>query len=150
MSRNELTEVVANMTEAEGRHRFAADEVPVDESIASTAEVGNVHDEDPGTFARLRSRWANLLTPTNGVWFGLAVVAAGFSTIFYSWGKVAASFNVALQMPYLISAGITGLALVVIGIAAIDVAVVFQDRPERKQQVAQIERALKELRETRS
>lgn len=93
-----------------------------------------------------RPRWVSLLlTPTNGVWAGLVLVAAGISLIFYTWGRVAGLLNVAFQTPYLVSAGITGLALVVAGLAAVDMAVLLQDRPERRQQVAQIERALDEL-----
>lgn len=95
---------------------------------------------------KARPRWvALLMTPTNGVWAGLVLVAVGISLIFLAWARTAGLLNVAFQTPYLVSAGITGLGLVVAGLAAVDVAVLLQDRPERKQQVAQIERALDEL-----
>lgn len=119
------------------------DDRPVTEADVSTVEPGRESDVP----IKPRPRWVTLLmTPTNGVWAGLILVAAGVSAIFYAWARVAGQLNVAFQTPYLVSAGVTGVALVVAGLAAVDVAVLLQDRPERKQQVAQIERALDELR----
>lgn len=85
------------------------------------------------------------LGASTGVWIGLALVASGFVAIFYSWGKVAGLVNVAQQMPYLVSGGITGLALVIVGATVVDVAVRRQDSHERTHQLAQINRTLAEL-----
>jgi len=157
------------MTEQTGRHRTALEETEQPEHLDDTrrfestnpaeedatqatspAELDRVHHERDN-IGRPPPRWkALLLTPSNGVWAGLAVVAAGFSAIFYSWGAVAGTVAVDEQMSPLISAGFTGLALIVLGLAAVDIAVRRQDRPERMQQVAQIERSVAELRDLRA
>ncbi|WP_034270632.1 phage holin family protein [Haloechinothrix halophila] len=159
------------MTEETGRHRTTFEETehpeyvddtrqfesadpaeePADqaEEVASPAELDREHRERDD-IGRPPPRWkALLLTPANGVWAGLAVVAAGFSAIFYSWGAVAGTLAVDEQMSPLISAGFIGLALIVLGLAAVDIAVRRQDRPERLQQVAQVERSVAELRDLR-
>ncbi len=158
------------MTEQTGRHRTAVEETEQPEhcddtrrfesaneeeehaaaEAASPAELDRVHRERDN-IGRPPPRWkALLLTPSNGVWAGLVVVAAGFSAIFYSWGGVAGTLAVDEQMSPLISAGFIGLALIVLGVAAVDIAVRRQDRPERMQQVAQVERSVAELRDLRA
>ncbi|MBV8693104.1 MAG: hypothetical protein JOY57_15715, partial [Actinobacteria bacterium] len=47
---------------------------------------------------------------------GVAVAIAGFVLIMIAWGQVAGETQVYLQMPYVISAGLTGLALVMVGL----------------------------------
>lgn len=156
------------MTET-GRHRTAVEEIEQPEHLddtrafesatgeeehaaepASPAELDRVHRKRDD-IGRPPPRWkALLITPSNGVWAGLVVVAAGFSAIFYSWGGVAGTLAVDEQMSPLISAGFIGLALIVLGVAAVDIAVRRQDRPERKQQVAQVQRAVAELRDVRA
>lgn len=161
------------MTEPTERHRTASEEAEhpeyvddtrrfetvsqaeeyadqADEAAASPADLDRAHRERDD-IGRPPPRWkALLLTPANGVWAGLAVVAAGFSAIFYSWGAVAGSLAVDEQMSSLISAGFIGLALIVLGLAAVDIAVRRQDRPERMQQVAQVERSVAELHDLRA
>lgn len=85
-------------------------------------------------------------TPTTAVWGGLAVVALGFGTILFSWIKVAATLDVGRQMPYVVSGAITGVGLIVVGIALVDMAVRRQDRIERRQQLALMTTLLSELR----
>lgn len=79
-----------------------------------------------------------LLIPANGVWGGLTLAAAGFAAIFYTWGKVAGLVNVAQQMPYLISGGLAGLALIIVGVVVVDVSVRREDSHERRLQFAQV------------
>ena len=81
-----------------------------------------------------------------GVWGGLVIAALGFGTIFYSWIKVAATLDVGRQMPYVVSGAMTGLGMIVIGIAVVDMAVRRQDRMERRQQLATMKHVLEELR----
>lgn len=85
-------------------------------------------------------------TPSAAVWGGLAVVALGFGTILFSWIKVAATLDVGRQMPYVVSGAITGVGLIVVGIALVDMAVRRQDRIERRQQLALMTTLLTELR----
>lgn len=87
------------------------------------------------------------LGSSTGIWLGLAITAAGFVGIFIAWVKTAGLVNVALQLPYVVSGGITGLALVIVGMAVVDIAVRRQDSHERRQQLAQISEVLAELRE---
>lgn len=93
----------------------------------------------------LRRRAGGLLNTSTATWIGLALAAAGFAAIFYSWTKVAGLVNVAQQMPYLVSGGITGLAFVIVGATVVDVAARRQDSHERRQQLTQITRALAAL-----
>lgn len=93
----------------------------------------------------LRARLAIVANTTAAVWAGVGLLAAGFAAIFYSWARVAGKLDVAEQLPYLVSGGIIGLALIIVGIGVADVAIRTQDRHERRHQVAQLDRALDEL-----
>jgi hypothetical protein len=84
---------------------------------------------------------------STGVWAGLGVAALGFGLIFFSWIKVAATLDVGRQIPYVVSGAMSGLALIVIGIAVVDMAVRRQDRLERRQQLALMRTILEELRD---
>lgn len=78
-------------------------------------------------------------------YLGVAVAALGFVVIAFAWGAVAGQTNVALQMPYLVSGGITGLALVMVGLTVISVAARRRDAALREQQTALLADALHEL-----
>jgi hypothetical protein len=99
-----------------------------------------------GPLARL-SAPALRLNASTGVWAGLGVAALGFGLIFFSWIKVAATLDVGRQLPYVVSGAMTGLGLIVVGIALIDMAVRRQDRIERRQQLALMRSILEELRD---
>jgi hypothetical protein len=78
---------------------------------------------------------------------GIAVTAIGFAVIAYAWGKVAGiADNVALQMPYLVSGGLAGLGLVMVGVTIINVAAKRRDTQLRQQQTELLADALRELR----
>lgn len=81
-------------------------------------------------------------------WIGLGVAALGFAVIAFSWGKVAALLDVSLQLPYVVSGGLTGLALVMVGMTAVNVAARRQDAAERAREVESLQSVLRELRET--
>lgn len=93
----------------------------------------------------LRARLAVVANSTAAVWAGVVLLAAGFTLIFYSWARVAGKLNVAEQLPYVVSGGISGLGLIIVGITVADVATRRQDRFERRHQIAQLDRALDEL-----
>lgn len=78
-------------------------------------------------------------------YIGIAIAAAGFVLILIAWGKVAGLTNVALQMPYLVSGGLTGLALVMVGVTTVNVAAKRRDAVLREQQTALLADALREL-----
>ena len=80
-------------------------------------------------------------------YIGIAVAALGFVVIAYAWGKVAGiTESVALQLPYLLSGGLIGLALVMTGLTVVSVAARRRDAVLREQQSQLLADALKELR----
>ncbi|HVE63230.1 MAG TPA: hypothetical protein VNB94_05465 [Mycobacteriales bacterium] len=81
-------------------------------------------------------------TPT---YLGVAVTVIGFVLIAIAWRQVAAETNVALQLPYLVSGGLTGLALVMVGVTVVNVAAKRRDAVLREQQTALLAAALREL-----
>ena len=115
------------------------------------AEPGLVYDEDatvetpipegvsrPERVSRSGFRaWTRWLEPASLVptYVGVVVVAVGFVLIGIAWSQIAALTVVSLQMPYLVSAGFTGLALVMVGLIIINVAAKRQDGAERARQM---------------
>jgi len=81
-------------------------------------------------------------------WIGLGIAALGFAVIAFSWGKVASLLDVSLQLPYVVSGGLTGLALVMVGMTAVNVAARRQDAADRAREVESLQSVLRELRET--
>ena len=77
---------------------------------------------------------------------GIAVAAAGFAVIMYSWGEVAALTNVALQMPYLLSGGLVGLGLILAGLTLVNINAKRQDAAARERQLGQVREVLTEVK----
>lgn len=96
--------------------------------------------------ARRRWRW-KWLRPEKGalIWLGIACAAAGFTLIFVAWGMIAGETQVYFQIPYLVSAGFTGLALVMVGLTAVNVAAARHDSSERMRQTDQLVAILTEV-----
>ena len=90
---------------------------------------------------RSRIRGAGL-----GVWVGLVVAAAGFGLIALTWGKTASLVDVAAQVPYLVSGGLTGVGLILVGILLVSLAVKRRDARERERQQQELREALERLR----
>jgi hypothetical protein len=84
------------------------------------------------------------LVPT---YVGIVVIAVGFALIGVAWAQIAAQTDVALQMPYLVSAGFTGLGLVMLGIIVVSIAAKRQDGAERARQMQTLTEAMEALRE---
>ena len=95
----------------------------------------------------VRSSRISALRPLSPVptYIGIAITLVGFVLIAVAWGAVAGETNVALQMPYLVSGAITGLALVMVGLTVISVAARRRDAVLREQQTALLADALREL-----
>lgn len=83
-----------------------------------------------GTLARFAAPTS--LGPT---YLGVLLVAGGFALIALAWADTARLTNVGLQLPYLVSAGFTGLALVMVGVVMVNVAAKRQDGAERNRQM---------------
>jgi hypothetical protein len=80
------------------------------------------------------------------VWLGLGIVAIGFVLIAVAWAQVAGETLVYLQLPYLVSGGITGLALVMLGVTLVNVSAKRRDAIERQRQIDQLVSILEEVK----
>ena len=106
------------------------------------------YEADRGSlFAGSASRITALrpLSPTLTI-IGLAVIAVGLVLIGIAWRQVALETQVSLQLPYLVSGGLFGLALVIVGSTVVVVASKRRDSALREQQTALLADALAELR----
>ncbi len=65
-----------------------------------------------------------------------------------AWGRVAGLTNVALQLPYVVSAGFGGLGMVAVGLTVVNVAAKQADARERTRQIGELRDLLAELRST--
>ena len=73
------------------------------------------------------------------------VALAGFGLIGYSWAKVAGLVDVWRQMPYLVSAGLPGLGLILTGLVLINVSARRQDSAARARQMETLTEAMRDL-----
>lgn len=78
-------------------------------------------------------------------YLGIAVAAIGFVLVLFAWGQSAGETNVALQIPYLISGGMVGLGLIMVGVTVVNVAAKRRDAMLREQQTELLAGALREL-----
>ena len=93
-----------------------------------------------------RGRLARFVRVGAGVWVGLLFVAGGFGLIVYTWSKVAALLDVALQLPYIVSGGLTGIGLVLFGLLVTNLSVRRREALERSRQLDEVREALVRLR----
>jgi hypothetical protein len=105
-------------------------------------------DGEPSAEARASDRLP-FLRSTSPFWIyaGLVLIGVGFTAIGITWGKVAAELQVALQLPYLVSGGLTGLSLIIIGATVINIAVKRRDAAKRTRQLEQLAEILRNLRD---
>ena len=97
-----------------------------------------------------RSRFRALLDPSSTIptYAGVVIALIGFALIGYGWAKVAGETEVWKQMPYLLSAGLPGLGLVMTGLVFINVSARRQDAASRARQTAMLAEALHDLQRT--
>ena len=81
-----------------------------------------------------------------GVWLGLFLALVGFGLIVFAWGKTAGVLDVALQVPYLISAGLTGLGLIMVGLLIVGLSVRQREATERERQLEELIAAMIQIR----
>lgn len=84
------------------------------------------------------------------LYIGIAIAIAGFVLLLIAWGQVAGETQVSLQLPYLVSAGLTGLALVMVGLTVVTIASEQRDAAARERQMDQLVSILDELNSTLS
>ncbi|MDT7572852.1 MAG: hypothetical protein QOE05_3026 [Actinomycetota bacterium] len=95
--------------------------------------------------ARRRPSWLSAGSPVPTL-IGLVVVVGGFGLLGIAWGRIARETNVALQLPYLVSAGLTGLGLIMAGLVVVNISAKRQDAAERARQMDQLTLVLRELK----
>jgi hypothetical protein len=102
---------------------------------------------EPYDVSTRRSRLRALLDPASTIptYVGLAVALAGFVLMAIGWAKVAGLVDVWRQMPYLLSAGLPGLGLVMTGLVIVNVSARRQDAAARARQTAMLAEALRDL-----
>lgn len=112
-----------------------------------TPTAGAPVDELDGGSRRRKLSW---LAPSSYLptYVGLLVAAVGFGLLVLTWAKVAGEDNVAFQMPYVVSGGLTGLGLIMGGLILVNIAAKRQDAAERTRQLDQLREALDDLRVT--
>jgi len=94
-----------------------------------------------------RSRWHALTDPASVVptYIGVLVAIIGFALIGLAWAKVAGLIDVWRQMPYVMSAGLPGVGLVMTGLVIVNVSARRQDGASRARQMATLTEALRDL-----
>lgn len=78
-------------------------------------------------------------------YLGIALAAIGFVLVLFAWGQSAGETNVALQIPYLISGGMVGPGLIMVGVTVVNVAAKRRDALLREQQTELLASALRKL-----
>ena len=89
--------------------------------------------------------WVDLTNPA-AVWIGMVVAGLGFVLLGVAWAQVAGETQVYLQLPYLVSAGMTGLGLIMVGLTLINVSTKRRDALERERQMDQLVNILEEVK----
>ena len=109
--------------------------------------IGTDAPRPPVLMSRLNRPLAALRNVQDlGTWIGVLVAAVGLVLIAVAWGKVAGLTVVGLQMPYLVSAGFTGLGLIVVGLAITNISAKRADAAERSRQLRELREVLADLR----
>lgn len=85
------------------------------------------------------------LPPRALLYAGIGLVVLGLVAFAFTWGRVAGLTSVPLQLPYMVSGGLTGLAFVLIGITLVNVQVKLNEEAKRTRQLSQIAELLAEL-----
>lgn len=119
--------------------------------LGQTADV--VDSEREARTGSIRRRVARpvsslLAVPHIGTYAGVVLAALGVVLLTIAWVRTAALTVVSLQIPYLISAGFTGLALVTIGLTVINLSAKHADAQARSQQLSELRDLLAEVRAT--
>lgn len=133
-----------------GRRARSAGKTDPKETLVTTLDAPPVLSESGPEPAPARSALTDripALRPLSPVptYLGIAVAVVGFVLVMIAWGQAAGETNVALQIPYLISGGMVGLGLIMVGVTIVNVAAKRRDAQLREQQTALLASALREL-----
>jgi hypothetical protein len=112
-------------------------------------QAGPMDDEDsrPSRLSGIARQFAAFRAlPNLATWFGVGLITVGLVLLFVAWGRTAGLTNVGLQIPYLVSAGFTGVALVLIGLTVVNIDAKRTDAAARTAQLVELRGLLAELR----
>ena len=119
-------------------------------TTADLLQTGSVDRAPSRLSSRLRRASRPLVAlravPYLSTYAGMALTLIGGILLLVAWGRTAALTNVALQIPFLISAGCTGLALVAVGLTVVNLAAKAEDARRRREQLTELQQILGELR----
>jgi hypothetical protein len=130
----------------------------VDEAVSEPGPSSLLDVELLDTGDRPPSRFSNAVqkvtqpfvllraVPHITTYVGMLITLAGGVLLVVAWSKTAALTNVGLQMPFVISAGCTGLGLVAVGLTIVNVAAKTEDADKRRAQLGELRDLLGELR----
>lgn len=93
-----------------------------------------------GPLAAVRSQ------PNAAVYAGVLLSTIGAILLAVAWGKVAGTESVSLQLPYVMSAGFSGLGLIVVGLTIINLSAKARDAAERSRQLGELKDLLGQMR----
>lgn len=104
-------------------------------------------EHDPTRLDRLTARARALAaTPGLATWIGVALIAVGAIVVAVGWAKSASLLEVGRQVPYLISAGFTGLGLLVVGVTIVNLSAKVQESARRQAQADELAAVLTSIR----
>ena len=109
--------------------------------VISGGPHGDLH-QAPGLADRVPALRPLSPVPT---YVGIAITVLGFVLLMIAWGQTAGETNVALQVPYLISAGLSGIGFVLVGLTVVNISAKRRDALLREQQMGLLADALREL-----
>jgi hypothetical protein len=111
--------------------------------------VGKLSPESVGAvdFSARPTRLRGLSDPSSlfPTYAGIAISLVGFALLGFAWSEIAGLSDVWRQMPYLVSAALPGLGLVMTGLVVVNVSSRRQDGAERARQMDTIAEALHDL-----
>ena len=112
-------------------------------------QQGDLHT-GPSRGSRVTARFAKPIAQLRGVphigtYAGIGLVALGAVLLVIAWGRVAGKAEVALQVPYVVSAGFIGLGLIAAGLTVVNINAKLADARERSRQISELRDLLSEL-----
>lgn len=123
------------------------------ESLDGLTQLDVLEEDEPRGWSSLAPRLGRPVAalrsvPGVGTWAGVVIAASGLALLAVAWGRTAGVTNVALQVPYVVSAGFTGLGLIIVGVTVVNVVAKRADARARSAQLTELRTVLIGLRRT--